>query len=107
MAEANTGITNIGHLVLVWQGNEYENMSLAEIPPYAPEDTLHQGNSKDEEFCKAHKIRIHAELQHFCDGLRSRERTLLARRIREDVLENGVDLAQVVPGVFGEQQVQV
>ena len=82
-------------------------MSLAENPPYEPEDTFHQGNSKDEEFGIAHKIRIHAELQHFFDGLRSRERTLLARLIRQDVLENGVDLALVVPGGFEEQQVQV
>ena len=46
MAEAIAGITNIGRLVLVWQGNAYENMSLAEIPPYAPEDTFHQGKPK-------------------------------------------------------------
>ena len=61
---------------------------------------FHQGRSEDEELTTARSIRIQAELHNLCKGLGSRDRTLLARRIRRDVLQNGVDLALVAPGAI-------
>ena len=52
----------------------------------------------------ARRLRIHAELTNLFETLGSRDRTLLARRILQDVTENGVDLALVVPGVIEELQ---
>ena len=53
----------------------------------------------------ARRLRIQAELADLFEGLsNSRERTLLANRIRRDVFENGVDLALVVPGALEEAQ---
>ena len=52
----------------------------------------------------ARRIRIQAELAELFEGLGSRVRTLLAQRIRLDVLENGVDLALVAPGAIEEAQ---
>ena len=75
--------------------------------PDAGQDTFHQGRSKDEEFSTARRLRISAELHQLFEGLGSRERTLLANRIRRDVFENGVDLALVVPGVLEAPEVQV
>ena len=73
--------------------------------PDAEQDTFHQGRSKEEEFSMARKLRISAEIADFFEGLSSsRERTLLANRIRRDVLENGVDLALVAPGALEEPQ---
>ena len=72
--------------------------------PHAREDTFHQGRSKDEEFATARKLRITADLHQLFEGLGSRVRTLLAQRIRSDVLENGVDLALVAPGAIEEAQ---
>ena len=74
--------------------------------PDAEQDTFHQGPSKEVEFGTARRIRISAELHQLFEGLGSRERTLLAQRIRLDVLENGVDLALVAPGVLEVPQVQ-
>jgi hypothetical protein len=74
--------------------------------PDAQPETWHQGRSKSEEFNTARRIRIQAELTELIAGLSSsRERTLLANRIRRDVFENGVDLALVVPeGALQEQR---
>ena len=51
----------------------------------------------------ARRLRIHAELTNLFETLGSRDRTLLARRILQDVTENGVDLALVAPGVIEEE----
>ena len=60
--------------------------------PDAEPDTFHQGRwSKQVEFDKAKRIRINAELHQVFERLGSRERTLLAHRIRQDVADNGVD----------------
>ena len=65
--------------------------------PDARPETWHQGASKDKEFSTARRLRIQAELAELFQRLGSRERTLLARRVSRDVLDNGVDLAPVVP----------
>ena len=75
--------------------------------PEAQQDTFNQGPSKKEEFETARKIRIHAEPYHLFDRQSSREHTLLAHPIQQDVLENGVDLALAAPDVVEEPQVQV
>ena len=72
--------------------------------PRAEQDLFHQGRSKDEEFATARKIRIHEELHNVFDGLSSRERTLLAQRVRLVVFENVVDLALVAPGAIEAPQ---
>ena len=72
--------------------------------PDAEQDTFHQGPSKEVEVGTARKLRISAELHQLFEGLDSRERTQLAHRIRQDVLENGVDLALVAPGTIEAAQ---
>ena len=70
--------------------------------PDAESHTFHQGGSKDEEFSTARRIRIIEELHELFEGLASRQRSLLARRIRRDVAENGIDLALVAPDLEEE-----
>ena len=65
--------------------------------PDAEQDTFHQGPSKEVEFGTARKLRISAELHQLFEGLGSKERMLLAQRIRRDVEENGVDVGFVAP----------
>ena len=72
--------------------------------PDAQEHTFQQGPDQKVEFGMARRLRIHAELTNLFETLGSRDRTLLARRILQDVTENGVDLALVVPGVIEELQ---
>ena len=72
--------------------------------PDAQEHTFQQGADQKVEFGMARRLRIHAELTNLFETLGSRDRTLLARRILQDVTENGVDLALVVPGVIEELQ---
>jgi hypothetical protein len=72
--------------------------------PDAQEHTFQQGPDQKVEFGMARRLRIHAELTNLFETLGSRDRTLLARRILQDVTENGVDLALVVPGEIEELQ---
>jgi hypothetical protein len=65
--------------------------------PDAQEHTFQQGADQKVEFGMARRLRIHAELTNLFETLGSRDRTLLARRILQDVTENGVDLTLVVP----------
>ena len=74
--------------------------------PDAEQDTFHQGRSKAEDFDIARRIRIQAELAELFEGLAPRERTLLAQRVRLDVLQNGVDLALAAPGALEAPQEQ-
>ena len=72
--------------------------------PDAQEHTFQQGADQKVEFGMARTIRINSELTNLFETLGSRERTLLAHRILQDVTENGVDLTLVVPGVIEELQ---
>ena len=55
----------------------------------------------------ARRIRIHEGLRLLFERLGSRDRTLLARRIRRDVQENGIDLALVALDVEGAQDFEL
>ena len=72
--------------------------------PDASDEPFHQGISKDAEFATARRIRITDEMHHLFEGLRPQERTQLARRIRLDVEQNGVDFDLVAPSEEAEVQ---
>lgn len=63
--------------------------------PNANFDFYHQGRSAQEDFAVARKIRIVDDLHALFEKLPASQRELLARRIRKDVEDNGIDFSLV------------